>query len=114
MTPQIRIYTTSWCPDCHSARKFLEGRRLAYEEIDIDANPKAAEFVTQANNGKRKVPTFVFDGRIFHCSPYDAEKLARELGLQAASQSAFWNTHTTLKMRRPAMPPEPPHPQEAL
>lgn len=42
----------------------------------------AAEFVIAANNGRRRVPTFDFQGRIFHCSPYDPKKLARELAIE--------------------------------
>lgn len=79
MTLPIRMYSTSWCPDCRRAREFLRRRQLPFEEIDIEAHPDAAEFVRRANNGKRKVPTFELDGRVFHCSPYDAEKLEREL-----------------------------------
>jgi glutaredoxin len=75
------MYTTSWCPDCRYARKFLQDRQLPFEEIDIDEHPEAAEFVQHVNSGKRKVPTFEIGGRVFHCSPYDAKKLARELGL---------------------------------
>lgn len=79
MPVPIRMYSTSWCPDCRRAREFLRQRQLPFEEIDIEAHPDAAEFVQQANNGKRKVPTFELDGRVFHCSPYDATKLEREL-----------------------------------
>jgi mycoredoxin len=77
----IRIYTTSWCADCHQAKRFLREHQLPYEELDIEADPQAAEFVMQANNGKRKVPTFDVDGRVFHCSPFSAPKLKQELGL---------------------------------
>jgi mycoredoxin len=81
VTSSIRMYSTSWCPDCRRASKFLQERKLAFEEIDIEEQPEAAEFVQQANGGKRKVPTFDVGGRVFHCSPYDAEKLTRELGI---------------------------------
>jgi hypothetical protein len=47
--------------------------------------PDAADFVLRANNGKRRVPTFEVDGRTFHCSPYDPDKLSRELGLQGGN-----------------------------
>ena len=77
----IRIYTTSWCGDCRQARRFLKEHNLPYEETDIESDLRAAKFVKQANNGKRKVPTFDVDGRIFSCSPFDAENLKRELGL---------------------------------
>jgi mycoredoxin len=77
----IRIYTTSWCSGCRQAKRFLEEHQLPYEEIDIEADLRAAKFVKQANNGKRKVPTFDVDGRIFSCSPFDAQRLKQELGL---------------------------------
>ena len=77
----IRIYTTSWCPACRQAKQFLEERQLPYEEIDIEADLRAAKFVKGANDGKRKVPTFDVDGRVFSCSPFSAQNLKQELGL---------------------------------
>ena len=77
----IRIYTTSWCSDCRKAREFLKEHQLPYEETDIEEDLRAAKFVKQVNNGKRKVPTFDVDGRIFSCSPFDAQALKQELGL---------------------------------
>ena len=81
MNVPIRIYTTSWCPDSRRAKQFLREHQLPFEEIDIEAHPEAAEFVQRVNNGIRKVPTFDVGGRVFHCSPFDAGKLARELGV---------------------------------
>ena len=77
----IRIYTLGWCPDCRQAKRFLEESQLPYEEIDIENDAGAAKFVRSANNGKRKVPTFDVDGRIFSCSPFSAQSLKQELGL---------------------------------
>jgi mycoredoxin len=77
----IRIYTTSWCPDCHQAKRFLEKPQLPCEEFDIATHLRAARFVKQANHGKRKVPTFDVDGRIFSCSPFSGQNLKQELGL---------------------------------
>ncbi|HKS95542.1 MAG TPA: glutaredoxin family protein [Terriglobia bacterium] len=85
---KIRMYTTTYCPDCWRAKSFLKSRRVAYEEINIEETPGAAEFVAAANHGKRCVPTFELDGRTFHCSPYDPAKLASELGLDSRFQSA--------------------------
>jgi glutaredoxin len=56
---------------------------MPFEEIDIEAHPEAEEFVKLVNNGKSKVPTFDVGGRIFHCSPFDPEKLAHELGVKS-------------------------------
>jgi glutaredoxin len=80
MIATIRMYCTAWCPDCRHAKEFLRQHDLTFEEIDIDAHPEAAEYVKSLNSGKCKVPTFEVGGRVFHCSPYDAKHMARELG----------------------------------
>jgi len=82
MNQSIRMYTTAYCPDCRRAKQFFRMRQLQYEEIDIEQDPEAEEFVKRANQGKRKVPTFDVNGRIFHCSPFDPEKMAQELGVE--------------------------------
>ncbi len=79
----IKMYTTTWCPDCRLAKRFLEERSVAYEEINIDGNPEAAEIVARATGGKRQVPTFDIDGRFVTTSPFSRHKLAEALGLQA-------------------------------
>ena len=76
----IRIYTRCWCEDSAAAKKFLEERHVPFEEIDIEKDSKAREFVMSVNAGKQRTPTFEIDGRTFHCSPFDERKLARELG----------------------------------
>lgn len=77
----IRMYTTEWCGDCRNAKRFLKENGIDFEEINIEENDEAAEFVIRANGGKRKVPTFEIDGRTFNLSPFDAKKLRTELGL---------------------------------
>lgn len=79
---KLRMYTATQCPDCWRAKSFLKSRGVPYEEVNIEDVPGAAEFVTAANHGRRRVPTFELDGRTFHCSPYDPAKLASELGLE--------------------------------
>lgn len=81
MSGHVRMYTTTWCPDCYRAKHFLTDRSVSFEEINIEETPGAADFVIHVNHGKRRVPTFEFEGRVFHCSPYDPAKLSRELGL---------------------------------
>ena len=78
----VRMYTTSWCPDCYRAKRFLSERGVPFDEINIEQTEGALEFVMSANHGKRRVPTFEVNGRTFHCSPYDPHKLMRELGLE--------------------------------
>lgn len=77
----IRMYTTEWCGDCRSAKRYLKELGVAFEEINIEENEAAAAFVIHANEGKRKVPTFEVDGHTFNLSPFDAKRLRTELGL---------------------------------
>ncbi|HUX67994.1 MAG TPA: glutaredoxin domain-containing protein [Terriglobales bacterium] len=77
----LKMYCTTWCPDCHRAKRFLAERGVAFEEINIESTPGAAELVVAQNHGKRKVPTFDHDGRFFHCSPFDPAILRAELNL---------------------------------
>lgn len=77
----IVMYTTEWCGDCRNAKRYLKELGVNFDEINIEENEPAAEFVIRANGGKRKVPTFEVDGRTFNLSPFDAKKLRTELGL---------------------------------
>jgi len=78
---RIRIYTRQWCEDSQAAKHFLSDRGIHFDEIDIEKNPDACQFIMSVNNGKQRTPTFEVDGRTFHCSPFDALKLTKELKL---------------------------------
>ena len=75
----MRMYTTSWCPDCWRAKKFLKSKRIAFEEISIDQDLEAAELVMNHNLGKRRVPTFEIDGEFYGNPPLS--ELARLVGV---------------------------------
>ena len=55
----IKMYTTSWCPDCVASKRALTQKGLAFEEINIEQDDGAAEYVMSVNGGKRSVPTLV-------------------------------------------------------
>lgn len=78
---QITLYCTRWCADCRRAKQFLEERGVAYSEVNIDEIPEAADVVLRVNNGRRKVPTVLVNGRYFACSPFDPYQLAEELNI---------------------------------
>jgi glutaredoxin len=77
----ITLYCTTWCADCRYAKTFLKERGIAFQEINIDEDPDAEDLVLKVNNGRRKVPTIETAGRFFSCSPFNAGKLAGELGI---------------------------------
>ncbi|MBN1979842.1 MAG: NrdH-redoxin [Anaerolineae bacterium] len=62
---QIVLYGTIWCSGTRFARSFLDERRIPYQWVDIDQDPKAAACVEEINRGYRSVPTIIFpDGSI--------------------------------------------------
>jgi len=58
---QLILYTAFWCPDCRTAKRFLDQHHIPYTEIDIETTSGAAEEVLR-HTGKRAVPQFVIDG----------------------------------------------------
>jgi len=78
------MYTRVGCEDSSAARDFLRERGVPFAEVDIDKDPEALRFVMRVNEGKQRTPTFDVDGHTFHCSPFDPQKLIRELGLQSS------------------------------
>lgn len=54
------MYTTQWCGFCRRLKAGLAREGIAFEEIDIEVQPKAADIVTAHNHGNRTVPTLVF------------------------------------------------------
>ena len=78
MNQPIRMYTTSWCPDCHRAKAFLKSRGVTVDEIDIEDEPQAADIVMRHNDGKRRVPTLEIDGAYYGNPPF--QQLAELIG----------------------------------
>ncbi len=77
---EVKIYTTTWCPDCRMAKKYLDTKGIAYEEINVETVPGAADLVMSINSGKRKVPTFVVGEDAFHNSPFSLALMEEKFG----------------------------------
>ena len=58
---KVTVYTSFWCPDCREAKRFLQRHSIAFEEVDIENPPGAADEVVR-QTGKRAIPQFVIDG----------------------------------------------------
>ncbi|MEO6982659.1 MAG: glutaredoxin domain-containing protein, partial [Edaphobacter sp.] len=54
----LKVYSAVWCRDCREAKRFLTTHNIAFEEIDIESTPGAADDVL-AHVGKRAIPQFV-------------------------------------------------------
>ncbi|WP_329104232.1 mycoredoxin [Micromonospora sp. NBC_01699] len=56
----LTMYSTSWCGYCHRLKSQFDREGIAYQVIDIEQDPKAAEYVMSVNNGNATVPTVLF------------------------------------------------------
>lgn len=65
----IDIYTTGLCPYCYRAKKLLEDKGAAYEEIDVMFTPGKRDEMIERSGGRRTVPQ-VFIGDT-HVGGYD-------------------------------------------
>jgi mycoredoxin len=54
------MYTTSWCGFCARLKYALKAEGIPWTEVDIEAEPEAAEFVGSVNGGNHVVPTVKF------------------------------------------------------
>ncbi len=64
----ITVYTSPSCPYCVMAKRLLASRELAYEEVDISAEPaRLQEMLTRS--GRRTVPQIFIGER--HVGGYD-------------------------------------------
>ena len=57
---QFVLYSTPWCGYCHRLMTVLKSNGIAYETVDIEDDPAAAQFVSSVNGGNRTVPTVKF------------------------------------------------------
>jgi glutaredoxin 3 len=73
------MYATGWCPFCQRARNLLELKKLSFEEIDVEADPKLRQEMT-ARSGRSTVPQ-IFIGETHVGGFDDLDILDRDGGL---------------------------------
>lgn len=56
----LTMYSTPWCGYCHRLMSQLDRAGIAYEVVDIEQDPAAAQFVMGVNGGNQTVPTLRF------------------------------------------------------
>ncbi len=90
MSPSnIIVYGAHWCPDCRTSKQFLGEHQIPYQWVDIEEDKAGERLVIEKNNGKRIIPTIVFEDGTFLTEPTNAQ-LAEKLGLKTeASRSHY-------------------------
>ncbi len=87
---KITVYGAYWCPDCRRAKRFLGEQFIPFRWVDIEQDKEGEAYVLQRNNGKRIIPTIVFEDDSFLVEPSNAE-LAKKLGLKTEAKMVYYD-----------------------
>lgn len=71
-TKQVIVYTTPTCTYCNAIKNYLSGNGIAYREIDVARDERAAQEMVR-KSGQQGVPQTVVNGRLV--IGYDKKKL---------------------------------------
>src|SRR5215510_10463248 len=88
--PRVTVYGAYWCPDCRRAKKFLGEQFVPYKWVDIEQDKSGEMYVLEKNNGKRIIPTIVFEDGSFLVEPSNAE-LAKKLNLKTEAKKTYYD-----------------------
>ncbi|WP_119392961.1 glutaredoxin 3 [Taklimakanibacter lacteus] len=61
--PKVTIYTTAFCPYCHSAKALLNRKNVEFSEIDVSYDAEERQRMMARANGRRTVPQ-IFIGEV--------------------------------------------------
>lgn len=64
--PVVELFGTASCQFTAELRDWLELRRIAFTEYDVEADAAARERLREIAGGQRTVPVLVEDGKITH------------------------------------------------
>ena len=59
----LTVYSKKNCPQCVHAKNFLQAKNVRFNEVKIDEDLSAREFVL--SQGHRSVPQIYLDGKLF-------------------------------------------------
>ncbi len=76
----IKIYSTPSCQYCKMAKEFLTSHNVAYEDINVAADPVAREDMVN-KSGQLGVPVFDIDGQII--VGYNQQLIMKVAGIPA-------------------------------
>lgn len=60
---RVVVYTTSWCPVCRRAKKWMAVHDIPYEDHDIEASTEDARVMRELNP-RGSIPTFDIEGDV--------------------------------------------------
>lgn len=77
---KVEIYTSFFCPFCHRAKSLLDGKDVAYTDIDVMLKPGLRREMTERAGGDHRVPQIFINGQhIGGCDELFALEVAGKL-----------------------------------
>lgn len=76
---KVIVYSTPQCPYCKMAKEFLKENKVAYEDIDVSKDEKAAEKMIE-KSGQMGVPVIDIEGNVI--VGFDKEKIKKALKIK--------------------------------
>ena len=77
--PNIKVFSTEFCPYCVSLKEFLKEKNIEFQAIDVTEDLKAQEDMIE-KSGQMGVPVVEIDGQII--VGFDREKISQILGIK--------------------------------
>lgn len=71
-TPSVRMYGADWCGDCRRSKRLLDGLGVAYDYVDLVAEPDQAD-VAEGISGRKNIPVITFADGSHLVEPTDPE-----------------------------------------
>ncbi|RNL61025.1 mycoredoxin [Nocardioides marmoriginsengisoli] len=71
------MYSTPWCGYCHRLKGQLDREGIAFDVVDIEQDPAAADLVMAVNGGNQTVPTVVYPDGSAQTNPSLAQVKAK-------------------------------------
>lgn len=76
----LTVYCRRWCGDCMRAKRWLDQRGIAYDEVDVDVDAEGRARAESLNEGQLHTPTFVCDEGV--CVDFHPSRLCELLGIE--------------------------------
>ena len=70
---KLDFYTTDWCGDCVRSKALLKRLNVDFNEIDVDTDQEANEYIKSLQVNQRRIPTIVFVDGSFLVEPSDID-----------------------------------------
>lgn len=74
----VKVYSTPTCPYCIRVKEFLKENNVAFEDINVAADPAKAEEMVKLS-GQMGVPVIDIEGKII--VGFEKEEIKKELGI---------------------------------